>query len=273
MLSPWVRVVAQADPHLAAPTYTHRPVLSRAFTSSPSQSGSNPSSNSSNNKQERHKDPQNNTGSRPNPAAKLRPFVGIKPKSSVFSKDSAENFEDFAKAEILVGEIVEVWNHPESDKLYCEKIRIGPGEKDVRMIASGLRKNIPVEGMKGKVLVFANLKPRKLAGFQSEGMILCAANKSTDPAAPPTKIEIGRPAAQAQPGERVYLDLPDLPTDEIETVLAGRPHLASPSNSTVENILKSLATDSQGHITFKGKPLRTKSGYLASSTLLNCPVS
>ena len=263
---------------MAAPTSTHRSALSRAFTSSPSQSGSTASPTTSNtpnnnNKQERQKDQQNNAGSRPNPAAKLRPDVGIKPKSSVFSRDAADNFEDFAKAEILVGEIVEVWNHPESDKLYCEKVRIGPGEKDVRTIASGLRKNIPVEGMKGKVLVFANLKPRKLAGFQSEGMILCAATKSTDPAAPPALIEIGRPAPEAQPGERVYLDLPDLPTDEIETVLAGRPHLVSPSNSTVENILKNLETDTQGRITFKGKLLRTKSGYLASSKLLNCPVS
>lgn len=245
--------------------------LARSFSSASSQPES--TKKGSTTAAQGQKEQAEAAGSRANIAGKLRPDLGVKPKSSLFAKDSIENLEDFVKAEILVGEIVEVWNHPESDKLYCEKIRIGPGEKDIRTIASGLRKNISVEGMKGKVLVFANLKPRKLAGFQSEGMILCASQKSADPTSPPAAIEIGRPALAAQPGERVYLDLPDLPTEEIETVLAGRPHLASPSNSVVENIIKNLATDSQGRITFKGKLLRTKSGYLSSSTLLNCPVS
>ena len=61
--------------------------------------------------------------------------------------------------------------HPASENLYCEKINVG-GE--VREIASGLQKFVPLEGMKGKVLVMANLKPRPLAGFNSNGMVVCA---------------------------------------------------------------------------------------------------
>ena len=177
------------------------------------------------------------------------------------------------KAEILVGEILEVWNHPESEKLYCEKVKVGPSELYVRTIASGLRQHVPVDGMKGKVLVFANLKPRKLAGFQSEGMILCASQKDKEGSGVATVIEISRPDPQAVPGERVYLDLPDVPADELETVLGSKLHLPSPSNSVVENILKNLATDGNGRITYRGTLLRTKSGYLTSHKLLNSPVS
>lgn len=55
--------------------------------------------------------------------------------------------------------------------MYCEKINIG---KEVREIASGLQKFVAHENMKGKVLVMANLKPRPLAGFNSNGMVVCA---------------------------------------------------------------------------------------------------
>ena len=84
--------------------------------------------------------------------------------------------EDFAKLDVRVGKIVECWKvkipianiikvyyqHPESDKLYCEKIDIG-GE--IREIASGLQKFVALEEMTTDlVLVLVNLKPRKLAG-------------------------------------------------------------------------------------------------------------
>jgi aminoacyl tRNA synthase complex-interacting multifunctional protein 1 len=197
----------------------------------------------------------------------------IRPKSWIGTDKLAENLEEFMKAEILVGEIKEVWNHPESEKLYCEKVSIGPQESNVRNIASGLRNLISIEGMAGKVLVFANLKPRKLIGFPSEGMILCASQKQPEGSTTSSIVEICRPDPNAQPGERVYLELPDFPADEFETVLSNKPHLASPSNSAAEMILNSLRTDEQGRVTYKGKLLRTKSGYLSTHTLVNCPVS
>lgn len=70
--------------------------------------------------------------------------------------------EDFARLDIRVGNIVECWKHPDSDKLYCEKIDIGGGE--IREIGSGLQKFVDLSEMKGLVLVLANLKPRKLGG-------------------------------------------------------------------------------------------------------------
>ena len=74
--------------------------------------------------------------------------------------------------DIRVGKIVEVWKHPDSVKLYCEKIDIGNGE--IRQIASGLQQFVPLETMEGAmVVVLVNLKEKKLAGFPSHGMVLC----------------------------------------------------------------------------------------------------
>jgi tRNA-binding EMAP/Myf-like protein len=49
--------------------------------------------------------------------------------------------------------------------------------KELREIASGLQEYIPIEQMKGKVIVFANLKPRSLGGFNSNGMVICSSNQ------------------------------------------------------------------------------------------------
>lgn len=77
---------------------------------------------------------------------------------------------------IIVGTIVKAWEHPDSDKLWCEEIDCG--EAQTRQIASGLRKYYPEQsGLQDrKVLVLANLKPKKLGGFPSNGMVLCASN-------------------------------------------------------------------------------------------------
>ena len=64
--------------------------------------------------------------------------------------------------------------HPDSDYLYCEKIMVG---KELRHIASGLQDHVKLEDMKGKVIVMANLKPRMLGGFESNGMVVCSSDK------------------------------------------------------------------------------------------------
>lgn len=72
---------------------------------------------------------------------------------------------------------LKVWNHEAADRLYCEEIDVGEGE--ARAIASGLREHHTLEEMQGRlVLVVCNLRPAKLAGFVSNGMVLAA--KSAD---------------------------------------------------------------------------------------------
>ena len=70
---------------------------------------------------------------------------------------------------------MEVWNHPEREDLFCEKIDFGGGE--IREIASGLRGKVPLDQMKDKYVVcILNLKARALTNFPSHGMVLCGEN-------------------------------------------------------------------------------------------------
>ncbi|MBQ3559268.1 MAG: methionine--tRNA ligase [Agathobacter sp.] len=81
-------------------------------------------------------------------------------------------FDDFMKMQFQVGEIIACEAVPKSKKLLCSQVKIG---SQVKQIVSGIRSNYSPEEMVGKkVMVLVNLKPAKLAGVLSEGMLLCA---------------------------------------------------------------------------------------------------
>ena len=81
-------------------------------------------------------------------------------------------FDDFMKLQFQVGEIISCEPVPKSKKLLCSQVKIG---SQVKQIVSGIRKHYSAEEMVGKkVMVLVNLKPAKLAGVLSEGMLLCA---------------------------------------------------------------------------------------------------
>ena len=107
---------------------------------------------------------------------------------------------DVSKLDIRVGVITKAWLHEEADKLFCEEIDIGE-ESGPRKIASGLRAHYNLEDLEGqRVLVLANLKSRKMLGFPSHGMVLCAANEDG------SKVEFIEPPVGAKVGERVFCD-------------------------------------------------------------------
>ena len=82
------------------------------------------------------------------------------------------SYDDFAKCQFQVGEILECREVPKSKKLLCSKVRIGSVEKQ---ILSGIKQHYSAEEMVGKkVMVLVNLQPREIAGMVSEGMLLCA---------------------------------------------------------------------------------------------------
>ena len=84
-------------------------------------------------------------------------------------------FEDFEKMEFRMGEILSCEAVPKSKKLLCSQVKIG---SEVRQIVSGIHAYYTPEEMVGKkVMVLCNLKPAKLAGVLSEGMILCTEDK------------------------------------------------------------------------------------------------
>ena len=81
-------------------------------------------------------------------------------------------FEDFGKMQFQVGEIIACEEVKKSKKLLCSQVKIG---SQVKQIVSGIKKQYSAEEMVGKkVMVLVNLKPAKLAGVLSEGMLLCA---------------------------------------------------------------------------------------------------
>ncbi len=82
------------------------------------------------------------------------------------------DIEEFGKLQFQVGEIIACEAVKKSKKLLCSQVKVG---SQVRQIVSGIKGHYSPEEMVGKkVMVVTNLKPAKLAGVLSEGMILCA---------------------------------------------------------------------------------------------------
>ncbi len=96
------------------------------------------------------------------------------PAEDVIDIEAKEEIEygDFAKLQFQVGEIIACEAVPKSKKLLCSQVKIG---SQVRQIVSGIKAHYTPEEMVGKkVMVLVNLKPARLAGVLSEGMLLCA---------------------------------------------------------------------------------------------------
>jgi methionyl-tRNA synthetase len=84
-------------------------------------------------------------------------------------------FDEFMKLDLRVARILEVEDHPKADKLYIIKADVG--EKEPRQIVAGLKKYYKKEEMVGKkIIIVSNLKPAKLRGMLSNGMLLAAEN-------------------------------------------------------------------------------------------------
>lgn len=85
-------------------------------------------------------------------------------------------YDDFMKTQFQVGEIIKCEEVPKSKKLLCSQVKIG---SSVKQIVSGIKQHYSAEEMVGKkVMVLVNLKPAKLAGVLSEGMLLCAEDEN-----------------------------------------------------------------------------------------------
>lgn len=97
------------------------------------------------------------------------PVIDIDPKDEI-------TFEEFGKMQFQVGEIIECRAVEKSKKLLCSQVRVG---SQMKQIVSGIQKHYTPEEMVGKkVMVLVNLKPAKLAGVLSEGMLLCAEDEN-----------------------------------------------------------------------------------------------
>nr|CAH7756021.1 unnamed protein product [Callosobruchus chinensis] len=145
--------------------------------------------------------------------------------------------------------------HPEADALYVEKIDLG--EEKPRTIVSGLVNFIPIEEMQNRmVVVLCNLKPAKMRGVESQGMVLCADD--------PKQVETLIPPEGAIPGERIY----------IENFEDGKPdEVLNPKKKVWEKLQVDLKTNSDCIAQWQGNNLLTKSGgKIKSSTMAGAPI-
>lgn len=168
-------------------------------------------------------------------------------------KDSYEG-PPITALDIRVGEIKRVWEHEEADKLFCEEIDVG--EDEPRQIASGLKPYMKAEDLEGKkVLVLCNLKARKLVGFPSHGMVLCASNEDH------TEVKLVNPPIDAKIGERVTI--PDFDFEGEE----GAPFAENKigKKKVFDKLAPFLVTSQYGVPEFLGRPFLTSAGVCTSA--------
>ena len=160
-----------------------------------------------------------------------------------------EDVMDCGRLDIRVGTIVDVKQHPDADALYVESIDLGE-EGGPRTIVSGLVKFVPLDKMQGRrVLVLTNLKPSKLRGVESHGMVLCASSADRS-AVEPVAVPEGVPN-----GERVTL----AQTVEVTT------DVLNAKKKEYDKYAPLLTTDAEGVAHWDKSPFMTTKGPCTSS--------
>lgn len=192
-------------------------------------------------------------------ADKKQDIVGDKPKKGkAENKNDDEDADrpiDISRLDLRVGKIVGVKKHPDADSLYVEEVDLGEG--NIRTIVSGLVKHVPIEEMQDRLAVFmCNLKPAKMRGVMSQGMIMCASC--------PEKVEILLPPPGAQIGDRVsakdYPGEPDV--------------LMNPKKKIWETVKPDLKTDANKVAAYKGSQLTIEGkGPVVAPTRANTQIS
>lgn len=159
----------------------------------------------------------------------------------------AEVVVDVSILDIRVGKIVEVKPHPDADGLYLEQIDVG--EEKPRQVVSGLRKFVAIEDMQDReVVVILNLKPAKMRGVMSNGMVLCASNDDH------TEVEPLCPPAGVPYGEKLSFE-----------GFTGEPlEVINPKKKMLEKLFPDLKTNADGVAKYKDAVFTTTKGVCKS---------
>jgi len=171
--------------------------------------------------------------------------------------DSNDEFH-VCRLDVRVGRIVSVEIHPEAENLYVEQIDVG--ESAPRQIVSGLAKFCsPDELLNRSVLVLCNLKPARLKGVESFGMILCASRDN------PKAVEPLDPPNEAPPGQKVTID--GFETFQAEAEL-------NPKKKIWERIQNDLKVNADGIAEWQGNLLKIVGfdGIISAKSLKNVPI-
>jgi len=140
---------------------------------------------------------------------------------------------DVGRLDMRVGKIVEIKKHPDADSLYVEQVDIG--KESPITVVSGLVKHVPIEEMQGRlVVILCNLKPAKMRGITSEGMVMCAST--------PEKVEVLSPPSSAVPGDLI----------QVEGFPRNPDAVLNPKKKIFETVAPDLKTNNDRVATYKG---------------------
>mmetsp|Transcript_9082 Transcript_9082/g.13532 ORF Transcript_9082/g.13532 Transcript_9082/m.13532 type:complete len:397 (-) Transcript_9082:44-1234(-) len=195
----------------------------------------------------------------PPPTSEVNAPIASSPAAVVTAEPVDTSKLDPSKLDIRCGKVVKCWNHPESDKLLCEEVDVGDGAGVTRNIASGIRAHYTAEEFQGKmVVVLCNLKERAIAGFKSQGMVLCTANKEH------TEVKLLEPPASAKVGDRITFP-----------GFAGE--VATPAQMVkkkiLEGLLPDLKTNEQGVASWQTIPFTVGDSGVVISAMPNSNIS
>merc|ERR1719516_836151 len=189
------------------------------------------------------------------PPEKVKPSGG---KGGGVGKSNAPATEEIipSRLNMKIGRIVEVSRHPDAEKLYVEKIDLG--EPSPRTIVSGLVDFVPEDKMLNRlVVVLCNLKPAKMRGIESCGMVLCSSR------AEPKEVEPLNVPEGSAPGDRVVVDgekegMPD--------------EVLNPKKKVWEKLSEDLKVSSEGFAQWQGNNLVTPKGKITCCNVKGAPI-
>lgn len=149
----------------------------------------------------------------------------------LFKKLELQEEDPFSKLNLKIGKVTEVKEHPDADKLYILQVDFGI---ERRQIVAGLRKHLAPADVEGKhIIVVTNLKPAKLKGVESNGMLLAAELKGN------VKL---LEAPNSKPGDQVFIEGID----------------PSSSQITIDDFGKINLAVQEGHVKYKDQFIRTE---------------
>jgi tyrosyl-tRNA synthetase len=173
-------------------------------------------------------------------------------------KSAAEDEISPKRLDIRVGRIIDVSRHPDADALYVEKIDLG--EEQPRVVVSGLVNFVPIEEMQNRdVVVLCNLKPAKMRGVESQGMVLCASIEE------PKQVEPLQPPEGSKPGDRIVVE--GYETGEPDSVL-------NPKKKVWEKLQVDLKTNDALAAVWQGNKLISKvnGNSVTTKSMKNAPI-
>ncbi|KAG0260896.1 hypothetical protein BG011_001550 [Mortierella polycephala] len=190
------------------------------------------------------------------------------PNKAKNQKTEQDDEDHISKLDIRVGIVRSVAQHPDADSLYIEQVDVGDKDgneiKEPRTIVSGLVRHVPKDYLNGRaVIVVGNMKPSKLRGVMSQGMLLCAMEQDANGEV--TKVGLLEPAEGSQAGDKVTIE--GFTNEDTVPV-----PVLTPKRKWFEKSRVHFSVE-DGIAYYKGSPFKTVNGLVRCKSILKGQIS